>query len=852
MGTWQQLLKLRTHASVLYTTAHPDDEQGGVLAWLSRGQGARVSLLTLNRGEGGDNAIGPELFDALGLIRTEELRLANRYYGVDEQYFTSAADYGFSKRLEEAVEKWGRERVLGEMVRVIRLDRPLVVVSRWQGNSRDGHGNHQAAGLLTREAYQAAGDPQAFPEQIAEGLRAWQPLKLYTAGWREEEAWTARIDTGEYSPWLGESYANLGRIGLSFQRSQNSGRLNLFTGPAPAFFGRLASRLPAPERESSFFDGISTRLIAVFSLLGRPTPPAMKPALDDMERHVESAIEAFTVHDPSACVPALARGLTATREAIRHAAGEPDVSFLLKAKERQFADAIHTALGLKLTATAQPKGAAEPTGPYAAFMPPPTLGPVVPGQTFEVVARLTNRGRVEIMPAALELSAGPGWKAEGADPPPAAPLGANATLTRRLTVTLAADTPISSRPYFRRGSIGETRYELLDPAPRHRPWAPPAAVVVARYAIDGVPVEARETVRRREARPPYGYELRELMVVPALSVKVSPSVAVVSARETRPLSVEVEVSSNVDGPLSAEVFLDLPPGWTSQPSTQAVQFSRAGERHRQGFEVAAPRVGIERFEIKARARSGGASFSEGFDAIEHRDLETRYLYRPARLEVRGVDVRTAPGLRVGYVMGVGDQVPAGIAQLGAAVELLDEADLATGDLGRFDSIVTGTRAYGARADIHTHNQRLLDYVKAGGNLIVLYNTPPDLDPAKLAPFPGVLPNDAEEVSEEDSPVTILAPDHEVLLWPNRITAADFEGWVEQRGSKFFKTWDPAYTPIIATHDQGQPPQSGGWLTARYGKGRYTYFAYALHRQLPYGVPGAYRLLANLLSAGKRP
>lgn len=379
------------------------------------------------------------------------------------------------------------------MVRVIRLDRPLVVVSRWQGHSRDGHGNHQAAGLLTREAYQAAGDPQAFPEQIAEGLRPWQPLKLYTGGWREDEAWTARIDTGEYSPWLGESYANIGRIGLSFQRSQNSGRLNLSPGPAPAFFGRLASRLPAPERESSFFDGIPTRLIAVFSLLGRPTPPVIKPGLDDMERHVESAIAAFTVHDPSACVPALARGLTATREAIRLAAGEPDVSFVLKAKERQFADAIRTALGRELTAIAQAKGAAEPTGPYAAFLPPPTLGPVVPSQTFEVVARLTHRGHVEITPAALELSAGPGWKAEGPNAP-AAPLAANATLTRRLTVTLAADTPISSRPYFRRGSIGETRYELLDPAPRHRPWAPPAAVAVARYAVDGVTVEARETV----------------------------------------------------------------------------------------------------------------------------------------------------------------------------------------------------------------------------------------------------------------------------------------------------------------------------------------------------------------------
>jgi LmbE family N-acetylglucosaminyl deacetylase len=850
-GTWQKLQKLRTTGSVLYTTAHPDDEQGGLLAWLSRGEGARVSLLTLNRGEGGDNAIGPELFDGVGLIRTEELLLSNRYYGIYEQYFTTFTDYGFSKRLEEAVERWGRPRVLAEMVRVIRLDRPLVLVSRWQGSARDGHGNHQAAGLLTREAYQAAGDPGAFPEHLAEGLRPWQPLKLYTGGWREDERWTARIDTGLYSPWLGESYANFGRIGLSFQRSQNAGRLNLSPGPAWLFFGRLESRLPAPAEEASFFDGIPTRLSAVFSLFGRPTPPDLAPVLGEIERQVESAIEAFTARDPSASVPALARALSATREAMRLAAKEPDVRFVLRAKEGQLAEAIHAALGLELNAIAQPAGATEPSGPFAAFAPPPTLSPVVPGQTFEVVARLTNRGHVTIVPEALELAAGPGAKVEAA-PLSATALGSNAPLTRRFKVTLADDVPPSNRPHFRRSSIAETRYEVADPAQRHRPWPPPFAVVAARYAVAGVAVEARETVRRREARPPYGHELRELMVVPALSVNVEPDLVVIPEGEGRRVRFVVDVTGNVDGPLAGELTLEVPDGWTFQPPRHALAFARAGERSRHGFDVVPADLGRERHEIHAVARARGQTFREGYETIEHRDLETRYLYRPARIEVRGVDVRVAPGLRVGYVMGVGDEVPQGIAQLGAAVELLGPEELAAGDLSRFHAIVTGTRAYGARADLRTHNGRLLDYVKAGGHLVVLYNTPPDLDPAKLAPFPGDLPRDAEEVSEEDSPVTILVPDHELLTSPNRITAADFEGWVEQRGSKFWKTWDPAYTAMVATHDQGQPAQQGGWLTARYGSGRYTYFAYALHRQLPHGVPGAYRLLANLLSAGRRP
>ncbi|HUU36410.1 MAG TPA: hypothetical protein VMW48_20235, partial [Vicinamibacterales bacterium] len=239
------------------------------------------------------------------------------------------------------------------------------------------------------------------------------------------------------------------------------------------------------------------------------------------------------------------------------------------------------------------------------------------------------------------------------------------------------------------------------------------------------------------------------------------------------------------------------------------------------------------------------------ELIDQRDLEVRYLYRPATVEVRGIDVTVLPDLKVGYVMGVGDQVPLGLQQLGAEVTLLGEGELAAGDLSRFDAIVTGTRAYAVREDLKTYNTRLLDYVKNGGNMIVLYNTA-ELIPAKFSPFPAENPRNSEEVSEEDSPVEILAPTHQAFRWPNAITKADFDGWMEQRGSKFFSTWDPAYTPMVATFDTGQKPQQGGWLTATYGTGTYTYFAYALHRQLPYGVPGAYRITANLLALGKRP
>jgi len=242
-------------------------------------------------------------------------------------------------------------------------------------------------------------------------------------------------------------------------------------------------------------------------------------------------------------------------------------------------------------------------------------------------------------------------------------------------------------------------------------------------------------------------------------------------------------------------------------------------------------------------------YSLGYHIVRHRGLQTRYLYHEAVSTIRGIDVQIAPGLQVAYVMGVGDELPSAITQLGAEVRLLSEADLA-GDLGQFDVILLGTRAYAVRKDLVTFNQRLLDYVYQGGNLIVLYNTP-EFRPEKWAPFTAQLPDNPEEVSEENSPVAFPQPDHPVLSWPNKITEQDFRDWVEQRGSKFFSRWDEAYVPLVETHDRGQQPQMGGWLTARYGEGYYTYFAYALHRQTPYGVPGPFRILANLLSMGKR-
>jgi LmbE family N-acetylglucosaminyl deacetylase len=852
VGAWQKIQKLKTTASVLHGTAHPDDEHGGVLAKLSRGDGARVILLTLTRGESGDNAIGPQLFDALALIRTDELLTADKYYGVDEQYFSTMIDYGFSKRLDETTEKWGLENAFRDVVRIIRMTRPWIVLSRFQGNARDGHGNHSAAGLLSQQASEAAGDPSRFPEQIKDGLRPWSPLKVYIGGVRSDENWTVRIDSGEYSPVLGDSFANIASFGLSFQRSQNGGRYAPANGSNYWYYTRTASRVTAAEKETSIFDGIDTTYAGLFKTLGKTAPAGVDAALAGIDATVARAISAFNFTDPALAVPALAEGLRLTRAVMSKSADEPDVTDVLRIKERQFQDAISAALGLELSAIADlnTKLVADAAGRGGGRGVVATMTAPVLGQTFGVTVRFTNRGTMRIDPGTILLAPTPGFS-------PTTVAGQMSSAGQQsgtflFAVKVADDAPLSTKPYFSRATFTENRYTLSDSALFGQPFNAPPLVTVATYKVNGVDVEMREVVKRREANLPYGFVTREVRTVPRVALTVSPMTVVVPMSSTnRTVDLDVTVMHNASAPTSGQLTLTLPAGWTATPAQQAFTFQRAGERSTYRFTIAAKTIDKQLQDVVAVATVDGKPYKEGYELIEPRDLEARYLYRPSTAKVRGVEVQVVPNLKVGYVMGIGDQVPIGLQQLGATVTLLNERDLASGDLSVYDAIMTGTRAYAVREDLKTHNKRLLDYVKAGGNMIVLYNTF-ELVPNEFAPFPGELLASAEEVSEEDSPITILAPAEQSFSWPNKITLADFNDWVEQRGSKFWTTWDKAYTPMVSTFDKGQAPQPGGWLTTRYGKGHWTYFAYALHRQLPYGVPGAFRITANLLALGKAP
>ncbi len=827
-GLRQRLLELGTTASVLHTTGHPDDEQSGLLTLLSRGTGTRTALLSLNRGEGGANAAGDELFDALGLLRTEELLLAGRYYGLDDLYFTAAVDYGFSKTLGEAVRSWDTTAVLSDMVRVIRQNQPLVVISRWYGAERDGHGHHQLAGALTPLAVAAAADPRRFPEQIrVEGLSPWRVQRTVRANLRGPEHADVVLDAGRYDPWLGESYQSFGADGFSRQRSQTGGRRATTSGPALQRLSQLTG--PAVTSADDLFSGIDTSLPGLFTMTGEVEPAGAVDALRNVDTAARRALATFTPDAPWSVMPLLLTGLRGIRMAQRMTArGAPHAAHVLGIKERQFERALVAALALDVRALAGP-----------------TDGdgiPAVPGITLPVQLTVSQASPESVVLERVELLTPRSW------PLPAAAMAsvslAQGTPWRQSVSVTVPSSAQPDRPYFYRHQIAESRYQWRDSTPDHAPrtTAPLRARVVLRVAADTISME--RIVRIRRTQVPEGARFPQLTVLPPLSLRMLPAVRIVKGLTDTTVRVSVEVTGNVSEGVTAAVGLDLSGGEHVDVPTRNVHVL-LGERQIVVFNVMVPRA-TDSLLAGAFARVGANDWRDQVTTIQHEELEPTYLYAAPTSLIRRLPITIAAGMKVGYVMGVGDRVPEAIAQLDADVTLLDSAAVARGDFSQFDALVIGTRAYAVRTELPAATSALTAYARAGGNVVVLYQTQ-EFVPATMAPFAALLPGNAEETTAEHSAVKLLAPNHPLLSSPNRISASDFDGWIEQRGSKFFSEWAAEYTPLIETHDTGQQPQRGLWLSARVGEGRWTYVALALHRQLPYGVAGAYRILANLLS-----
>jgi LmbE family N-acetylglucosaminyl deacetylase len=835
------LRRVGVSGRVLWVSAHPDDEDNGLLVRLSRGLGVRTALFTETRGEGGQNAIGPELFEALGVLRTAELESMHRFDGA-EQYFGRAYEFGFSFSVEETFAKWGREETLGDIVRVLRVFRPDVVITLPPEGTGGGQ-HHQAVGRLAVEAFRAAADPARFPDQRKQGLRPWQARKIYQ-GWVGGivgESGSVHVPTGVYDPVLGMTWRQLGSRARAVQRCQGTVQLVADPGPAESVLRLLDSESKVGTPETDILDGVDTTLTGI----ARFAPGAgLDSDLAALQAKASAARAAFDARNPAAAVPALAADLTSVRAvlaALEARVGDPaaraEVAERLRDEEADVETALVRAEGLELDAFADD-------------------GLVVPGQEVGVGASVANGAGRPVDIASLGLAAPSGWtvaRREGEATGNAPRAG--------FTVTVAADAP-PTQPYWRKEK-GHDRFALLVPGDESLPWSPSPLVAQARVRVGGVEATMSAPIAWRYEGPFVGGEKRHAVeVVPAVSVRVSPEVTAVPLASVRkPLEVHVFARGLARGSSAATLRLDAPAGWTVVPGSAPVRFAHESDEAAAAFRVVPPAaLHAGTLALGAVAVCDGREYHETVQAVEYEHIERKQLLRPAETRLLVLDVRTAPHTSVGYVMGSGDAVADAIRQLGVPLTLLTSDDLRFGDLSRFTTIVTGIRAYEMREDLRSSQARFMKWVEAGGHLVVQYNrdafnrlspdepAPPRDTTSPYVPYPAFVTS--ERITDENAPVRVLVPDHPLLTTPNRIGASDWEGWVQERGIQFLAARDPRYQDLLAATDPFpyNPGEKRGLLVdAAVGKGTWTYVGLVLFREVPAGVPGGWRILANLVS-----
>ncbi len=863
-----QLRKLETVGTFMMTTAHPDDENNAMLAYYGHGKGMRATLVTATRGEGGQNEIGPELFEALAVLRTEELLAAHRYDGA-EQYFTRAVDFGYSFSIEETLEKWGKQEILGDFVRMIRTIRPHVIV----GFVFDGEGggqHHQTSSRLTAEAFRAAADPTQFPEQIKEGLRPWQAAKFYyTAGFGPMGPPSAGSGQAggrgasapqlagpgaskpllfgggmQYDSVLGRTYNELAGEARSMHKCQGMSQLLPLPGdggqmgPGSIRAYRLRDTvLPdgVDRVESDPFDGVDTSLASLAAHAGATPPAPLTSGLATIASHVRTARRELGANGNAATVPALASGLTAVRTLRRDLAGmgvtedaRYEIDFRLAQKESQFISALAAATDLRLEAIAND-------------------GVVTPGQEVGVQLIAAARGPVPVEVTSRVLNGFERATEKGGVVP------ANARLTAA---------------HFKYATDA-ARFVLDPDVPFGLPFRPTPFTATFTLATSGVEFPVTVPVQARSEGNLFSGEKRaELHVVPAFAVTATPETLIVPTRATpanargTAKDVRVTVVNHARGVAKGEVALALPQGWRATPSTQAVTFSREDEAITVRFQVSVPpspalasaaaKPGGSTFKVKAVVRDGTTAYAQGYQLVEYPHTTRRHVLLSPEITAKAVDVAVRPGVKVGYVMGVGDEVPAALEQLGVSVSQIGADELAWGDLSKYDVVMTGVRAYERRQDLRAYNQRLLDYAAAGGTVIVNYNKF-EFNEAQYAPFPGRVGR--ERVTDENAEVRLLQPTHPVFNSPNAIGRADWTGWVQERGLYFFDTQgrDPQIQDLLEFEEPfayNKGTKRGALVEAKVGQGRWIYVGLGLWRQLPAGTDGAYRLMANLLSLGQ--
>jgi LmbE family N-acetylglucosaminyl deacetylase len=791
------LKKLRVLASVLYVGAHPDDENNELIGFLAKGRLADTAYLSMTRGDGGQNLIGPEIGERLGIIRSQELLAARRIDG-GRQFFTRAIDFGFSKNPEETLRIWNRNEVLADTVRVFRLFQPDVVITRFPSTARPTHGHHTASALLAREAFAAAGDPKRFPDQV-KAIGLWKPRRIFwnTSPWfydRKEdfkEEGLLKLDVGEFNPLLGLSFSELAARSRSMHQSQGFGS----SGTRGESLEYLEV-LDGEKAGTDLFDGIDTTW-------GRIAGGA---AVGEI---LDRAYQTFNPESPSLSVPLLLEA----REKLRALPAGRWKSV----KQADLDRAIVACLGVYLEAASATSAA-------------------VPGETIKLNLEAANPSPHRVR---LKRVAFPGT---GTDEPLDQGLSGREGLGKEMEITLPAGVT-DSQPYWLREKGGAGLFRVDDPALIGLPENPPPVTAVFGLEVNGSPFSVERPVVYKWTDPVRGELYRPFEVIPEVAVDLPDHVFVFPGPESREVSVQLRAGrAGVEGALRLEV----PGGWQASPPSREFRLGEKGAEATLKFEVRPP-ASASTGALRAVAESGGKRFDRGLVHIEHSHIPPQVLLPPAEGRLVRLDLQRK-GQTIGYVQGAGDQIPAGLRQIGYTVVELREDELVPERLRGFDAVILGVRAYNTVEGIKLHQPALFDYAKAGGRLIIQYNTGHELKVEAVAPYPLTISRD--RVTEENAEVRFLLPKHPVLNQPNRITLADFEGWVQERGLYFANKWDPHFQAILSSNDAGEPPRDGGLLVAPYGDGFVVYTGYSWFRQIPAGVPGAYRILVNLISLGR--
>ncbi|MBX2943538.1 MAG: PIG-L family deacetylase [Cyclobacteriaceae bacterium] len=793
------LKKLNFLGTVLYVAAHPDDENTRAIAYLSNERLATTGYLSMTRGDGGQNLIGPEIRDQLGLIRTQELLAARRIDG-GHQFFTRANDFGYSKSATETFKIWNKQEILSDIVRIIRKFQPDIILTRFPPDARAGHGHHTASAVLAQEAFDLTNDPSAFPEQISE-VGLWQVKGLYTNTGRwwntdinQNTSGIVVMDVGVYNPLLGTSYSEMAAVSRTQHKSQGFGSSGS-RGEALEFFEYVKGY----HAKSNILENVNTTWSRV-------------EGGDKVEPIVKKLIAEYTEDNPAASIPDL---LKARKEII---ALKDGIWKTRKLKEVNVL--IEDCLGLYLEAKAD--------NYY-----------IAPGEKVGSSFELVNRSGLPLKVRRISAST------LEYDSVLDNTLVNNKPLELKTAKILNPNTPYSN-PYWLKEPHSLGLFTVKDKSLIGKPENDPAIVFQFQLELNGEMLSLSVPLIYKWTDPVKGELWRPVEVVPPLSLNLSESVVVFN--DASPKAVSVLAKSNADHKLSGEITLDLPKGWRSEPAHHAFELANRGDEKSITFNVF-PSNEETTSTLKANAIISNQTFDQSMQIIAYDHFPIQTLLPPAEAKLVRINLKKE-GALIGYIEGAGDQIPAALRNMGYQVLEMKNDEVTPENLAKLDAVVLGVRALNTNERIKYFMPDLLDYVKKGGTLVVQYNTNSSLeiDKDKFSPYPLTLSRD--RVTDEESDVKILKPEHVALSAPNKITAKDFEGWVQERGLYFPNKWDPKFEALIATNDPGEDLTAGSLLVAKYGEGNYVYTGLSFFRELPEGVPGAYKLFANLVSLSK--